>query len=438
MIISLIIFSFSIYWILFRKERSILVQPTLQKLVFFREYLFLTMVPYIYYLYDDRWKSHYIFKQLNSDIYFYYAALFAFTFIVFFLLTYKFLEPALESNFKRIKLNISFVKLRFYLNAFVLIFFVYLLVVTFKYEAGFIGLFKFGVFELEAKRAFLSQGGGFLTLNKIILKSWVPILSYLYLYLFFAKKIYFRRIDKFFLYLSVFMGVAASLWFFEKSVIVFYLFGIAGIYVFSGNLLKKKYTLMFPFVFIFLAAGMYLITYQDKIVDNQYLIDILLHRTFSQSTGSVMAVDYFMQHDYFYFSGVSNLLASINGDAFQSPYGAIIDFYVPESIETSGAMSSFVVGEAFGLFGLIGVLISGVIVGIYYSFFEATKVSNFLSIIFVGLYGLYFSHFYVSSSFYSFVWPVGIVYSIFPFVLLALFSIKKTRVTYENRITCGG
>jgi len=436
MIVSLIIVSFVIYGFLFGRKRSVIVQPTLQKLVFYREYLFLTMIPYVYFLYDDRWHNHYIFSQLSSAIYFYYAALFSFTFIVLFLLTYRFLEPAMESSFSRVKINISYVKLRSYLNALIFIGFVYLVVVTFIYEASFVGVFKFDTLELELKRALLSLGSGFLVFNKLIIKSWIPILSYLYLYLFFKKKIFFRRIDKFYLCLSIFMGVVASLWFFEKAVIVFYLFGIVGIYVFSGNLLKIKYVLILPFVGILLVAGMYLLTYQDKIENTQYLIDILIHRTTSQSTGSVMAIDYFMRHDFFYFSGVSNLLASLNNDVFRSPYGAIIDYYVPESAATSGAMSSFVTGEAFGLFGPIGVLISGVIVGIYYSFFEATKASDFLSIIFVGLYGIYFSHFYVASSFYSFVWPVGILYSILPFFLLALLSTKKSSPTYENCFAC--
>lgn len=440
MIYLLIFISIFFYWVLFRNTQSILVKPTLQKLVFFREYLFLTMIPYLYYIYDDRYQSHYIYSQLDSDIYFKYAAIFAFIFIVFFLLTYKFLEPALSKSISKFNVPLNFSRLKKSLRFLTVFFVLYLVVVTIKNDAGLIGLMKFNLLELESKRAFLTQGSGFLTLNKIILKSWVPILSYLYLYLYWANKFRFNRVDKVFLSLSIISGVMASIWFFEKSVIVFYLFGVAGIYVYSGRLLSKKLTLLFPFAVIFLVALMYTSIYQEKIVDNQYLVDILLHRTFSQSTGSVMAIHYFSNHDYFYFSGVSNLLASISGDTFQSPYGAIIDFYVPETAEYSGAMSSFVVGEAFGLFGLFGVLLSGVIVGIYYSFLEATKHSNFLAVIFVGLYGLFFSHFYVASSFYSFLWPIGFAYSIAPFILLAIFSSInfKWLFNYENPITRRG
>ena len=133
-----------------------------------------------------------------------------------------------------------------------------------------------------------------------------------------------------------------------------------------------------------------------------------------------MAVHYFDSHDFLYLSGISNSLAALVGENFQSPYSLLIDFYVPEYAETSGALSSFAVGEAYALFGLIGVFLSGIIVGLYYSFFEATKHSNFLSVIFVGVYGLFFSHFYVASSFYGFLWPVGLAYQTIPFFIIAI------------------
>lgn len=426
MIVALLVLSFLLYWALFRKEKSFLVKPTLPSLVFYREYILLTMLPYVYYLNDNRWVKHYIFQNLDSNIYFYYASLFAFLFIVLFMLTYKLFQPSLESTFKRIRVQISFVKLKFFLNFLVLISFFYLMVVTFKYEAAYIGLYKFNTTELIDHRAYLSQGGGWLTLNKIAIKSWIPSINYLLFYLLFSKKVHFNQLDKFILFLSFFSGITASLWFFEKSVITFYFFGILGVYIYSGNILKKKVAIQMFIFSILLLGSMYILTYQSKIANFQYLYDIIIHRVASQSSGSVMAIHYFMSHDYLYLSGISNLLASINGSEFQSVYALIIDHYVPADKENSGAMSSFVTGDAFGLFGFIGVLISGIIVGIYYAFFEATKASDFFSVIFVGIYGIYFSHFIVASSFYSFLWPVGILFDIFPFIFIALFSIRQT------------
>lgn len=423
-IIVLIIISYVYYFALFFKNKSILVQPTLHKVVFYREYLLLTMIPYLYYLKDGKWRSHYIFTKLDSDIYFYYASIYAFTFILIFLTTIKILKPSLETTFRKIKINISLYRCRLLINTTVVLFFIYLIIVTIYFEASFIGLLKFSIVEFETKRALFTQGGGFFTFNKIIIKSWIPMLSYLYIYMYFSFKFSFNKIDRLFLIISFFMGITSSLWFFEKSVIVFYFIGIVGVYVYSGGLLNRKYSLLFPVILVGLVSLMYIIIYQDNIVDVKYLSDILLHRTFTQSTGSVMAIKYFSENEFFYLSGISNSLASLTGDEFRTPYSALIDYYVPETSKTSGALSSFVTGEAYGLFGIIGVILSGVIVGIYYSFFEATKASNFLSIVFVGLYGLYFSHFYVASSFYSFLWPIGMIYNIFPFLTIALLSYK--------------
>lgn len=428
MIFSLIAASFLLYWVLYRNTDSVFIRPTLQKLVFFREYLFLTMMPYLYYLSDNRYQKHYIFGVLDSSEYFYTAAIFAFIFIVFFLLTYYIFEPVFRASLRSINPQVSYGKLLFYLKSITLIMTVYFAAVSFKYNAGVFGLFKFSTIELEIMRAYLGGSGGFLLFNKIVIKSWIPMLSYVYFYLFFSKVVRFRIGDKFVLAVSALLGLLASVWFFEKSVVVFYLFGIVGVYVFSGGSLSKKFTVFMPLVFISFVGFMYIIIYQDKIVDSQYLLDILLHRAMSQSTGSVMAVHYFADHDFLYFSGISNFLASLSGDTFQSPYGVIIDYYVPASADTSGAMSSFVTGEAYGLFGFFGVLISGVIIGLYYSFFEAVKVSSFLSIVFIGIYGLYFSHFYISSSFYSFLWPVGLVYQIVPFLLIAILVTRFKKV----------
>ena len=434
MIVSFVLVSIVVYWLLFRNTESVLIRPTLQKLVFWREYLLLTMLPYLYYLYGDKYQAHYVFRNLDSNKYFFIAAFSAFVFILFFLLTYKIMEPAFRGSLKTINWKINYANLFFLLKLLSLFCAIYLLIVTIVYQAGIVGLLKYSQSELTVLRATLGQGGGFLSFNKIVIKSWIPMISYLYLYLYFSKKTLFRASDRFFMKVSVLLGIGASIWYFEKSVIFFYLFGIVGVYVFAGGRLKKIFTLLLPLVAIGLVSLMYILTYQEKILDFKWLVDILIHRITSQSTGSVMAFHYFETHDYLYLSGISNILASVSGSTFQSPYAVIIDFYVPESVETSGAMSSFVTGEAYGLFGVLGVLLSGVIVGIYYAFFEAMKVSRVLSITLVGIYGLYFSHFHIASSFYGFLWPVGLVYQALPFFVLVFFSTMfRSDVSSKNR-----
>lgn len=255
------------------------------------------------------------------------------------------------------------------------------------------------------------------------------MLSYLFFYLYVNKGYLFTRANKVMMFLSIITGVFASVFFLEKAVLFFYLFGFLGVYVYAGGRLKKHY-LSITFLLALVAIGiMYKLTYGDRIIDFSYLKDIIIHRTATQSVGSVMAFDYFSIHEFKGMSGVSNSWANIANKTFSSPYSDIIKYYVPETADTSGAMSSFVTGEAYGLFGLMGVLISGFVVAFYFAFFEASKRSSVLSILFVGVYGIYFSHPIVASSFYSFVWPVGLLYSIIPFIFLLTFCIRYNKDT---------
>ncbi|MGG4605775.1 hypothetical protein ACLPHM_13355 [Paenalcaligenes sp. Me131] len=264
------------------------------------------------------------------------------------------------------------------------------------------------------------------------MKSWIPMLGYLFFFLYLSHHNLFKFFHKFAFSVTLLAGILASIFFLEKAVIFFYFLGFLGIYIYSGRRLKKYLLPAFFILSIAIVSTMYLITYGDRIIDYYYLRDILIHRINTQSVGSVMAYHYFNLHDIKGMSGVSSLWAEIFGEKFSSPYSDLIKYYVPESADTSGSLSSFVTGEAYGLFGLFGILLSGILVSIFYSFFESTKKSPVLSIIFVGVYGLYFSHDYVASSFFGFVWPIGLAYNIFPFFIILLLSINIKRLKNEK------
>lgn len=431
MIFIFILMSMVVYFVLFINNKSFLIQPKLNQMVLYRDYLLFTMFPYAYYFYNDRYKEHYILKKIDSPQFIVEATYSAFIFIIFFMFTYRFFEPLFRGSLRKIKkVAISDRKILFFLKSFVILLSIFFLFVSVKYNAGILGIISMSLTELNEQRAFLSQGSGLLILNKIVIKSWIPMLSYVYSYLWFTSKSSFRFSDRVGLIGSIILGLLASVYFFEKSSIFFYSLGIVGVYVYSGGFLKRKFTLFIPVFAVFLVSIMYILIYQDRIVNNKYLIDIVIHRITSQSVGSVMAFHYFKFHDYFYLSGISNFLASLQNEGFQSVYSAIIDYYIPETAEISGAMSSFATGDAYGLFGYLGVLMSGFIVGVYYSFFEAMKVSRFMSISFIGIYGLFFGYAYVATSFYSLLWPVGIVYSSAPFVLIALLSMNYRSLFY--------
>lgn len=418
-IISLTAASLFLYQIFFYRRRSILQEPSLRGLVFYRDYLLLTMLPYLYYFVGDRYKDHYILSALGNREYFEFAAINAFIFIMGFLMVYRLLELPLRSSIKKIKISYNVKILLVLLNIFFISSFLFFLYISYVYKAGIVALLQnLTPVEINMKRAQLSGLG----LEKILIKSWLPACSYLYLYLYLKKKYIFDLMDRILLILSIATGVLASVWFLEKAVLFFYVFGLVGVWVYCGRRINKmQWVMIFVLAFVVIGA-MYIVTYGDRVVNFDYLSSIILHRLTTQSVGSVMSVHYFENHNNFYLTGVSNLLASLSGSEFRSVYSFLMDYYLPELGETSGSLSSFAAGDAYGLFGLLGVVLGGGLVGVYYAFFDATRESEFLAIIFVGLYGIYFSHFYIASSFYQFLWPVGMVLSIAPFALMSMFS----------------
>jgi len=250
--------------------------------------------------------------------------------------------------------------------------------------------------------------------------------SYLLYYLYLKEYLY-KQFQIIIMKIMIVFSLFAAVWYFEKSVIVFYFLGLLGVYLYAGYTMNKKMVILLPIVVISLVAGMYLLVYQDRIVDNKYLIDILLHRSTGQADGSIVAVDYFTTHDSFGLAGISHILADVVGRKFETPYGFLIDYYDPSTADTSGAISSFLVGEAFGLFGYAGIFISGIVVAFYYAFLEASKYSQFTAIVFVPMYAMYFAHPYVAATFYIFVWPVNMVIMLLPFIIMAVLSHQKRK-----------
>lgn len=424
-ILIFLFFSFLVYYTAFRKCDSVFELPSLGQITFFRDYLLLTIIPYIFYYYNDNYNNHYILSQLTSKDIIIHATIHAFVFISFFLFTYKFLSGLFRSINEKIQIIVYEKKLLFYLKLIATILIIYFIISSFQNKAGIVGIFTFDIFEIAHKRAEITQSASFLTrLNKIVIRCWIPMFSYLFFYFYLKNKYLFKKTDKIILVSFLSTSVLASIYSFEKSSIFINVLGFIAVAIYAGNRLKKRFLLFIPFAGIALVSVMYFLTYKEKIVDSAYLINIIIHRIMTQCAGSIMAIDYFSVHEKLGFSGVSRMWASAMSSNFESVYGLLIDYYVPESIDISGALSSFATGDAFGLFGYFGIPFSGIIIGIYYSFLESTKFTKFLSYIFIGVYGYYFSHSIVASSFYSFIWPTGFILNLLPFLIIVLLSSK--------------
>lgn len=419
-LIVIILFSLFFYSFTTYGSESVLVNPTIEKMSFYRDYLFLTILPYIYYVNDNKYQDHYILNHLDSNAYFVYAGINASVFMMLFLLVYRVISPPMARSFSKMTGTFSIYTYTYLLMTLLPIFVAYFIYISIQYKAGVWGLINGNMAEINEGRHILSRGTGILALNKIFVQSWIPILAYTLFYINLKYKI-----SRLMVLFSFVLGCLASVYFFEKSTLFFFLLGYVAVYLYAGNKISVATIAVTFLIAIAVVSLMYVVTYGDRISGIDYLLEIIIHRTATQSVGSVMALHYFYSHDYFYFSGVSNLLASITGGSFQSVYSALIAYYDPENADISGALSSFAAGDAYGLFGYLGIILGGIVVGVFYAFLESSKYSKNLSLLFVGVYGVYYSHFYIASSFYGFLWPIGLLYDMAPFLLI--FVVSKIR-----------
>ena len=395
-------------------KRNFVLQPTLGQVTLLRDVIFLTLLPYIYYLSADNWLKHYIFVKLPNSSYFITSSIFVLIFVINFVLIYILTRTFFKRLFTNRKLATSSSKLRANCNILIFVQIIYYLIFSILTHSGVWNVFLKDTFELQFLRFQLTQGGGAYIINKIIMKTWLPPLILFRYYLELRQ----QKFSKNYIFVLLLLGFVVSFAFFEKSGLFIFLMGIVAAYIAAGNKLSLLVLFIFSlFGFSLIATAYYLID-QDRIIDSDYLLTLLVHRVTSQSTGSVMSLHYFENHHYFGMAGISNIWAKLAGTNFQSVYGAIIDYYIPETAEISGAMSSFVTGDAYGLFGIYGVVISGCIVGLYYGFIDASLYNRDIFTIVFPIYITFFSYTVVAGAFYSFLWPIGYITQIIPFLLL--------------------
>lgn len=422
MILTLLILSFFLF-ALFRTRGNILKNPSLLDLAFIRDYVLLAMVPYYMFYSNNTYKYHYILRAITDANVIQIAAFRATLFIVVFVLFYKFFNVSIFN--KRVEKRYHFKVASYYklLKAFSVLLTIYVVASTYIFKAGIFGLLLNDAFGLDIRRAILSQSGGFLAFNKIVIKFWVPIIGYTWYYLFRINKS--DRSLKVWFRIYLILSINSAIFFFEKSGIVALFFGYLAVYLMTGGRLKVRTVLML------IAGGlgsiilMYIVVYQSRIVDNDYLYNIIFARTLTQSVGSIMSVEYFSTHDVVGVAGISDMWASLVGEDFQSPYGMLIDYYVPETKQTSGSLSSFAAGEAYGLFGYFGVVFGGALTALYYSFFSFTARNRSLAFFGIGNYAIFFGNIYLASGFYSFMWPVGLIFNNIPLILIWLLCQRK-------------
>jgi hypothetical protein len=398
----------------------------LLNIVFYRDFLIFTVVSSLYWLSYDRFNNHYVMQVLSKE-HIYYALMSSTIFMFLFYLSIYPWKLALNGVANKM-LKINIYNYIFLLKIWTWIIFL-LLFINYKLDAPpFAGLFQdLSAIELAVLRHEGSQNAVF----KILRHSWIPCTFYCWAYIYHSRKKY--KIEKkllaklrFYVGFSLLLGVIASIWAIQKSLVASFLLGWLGIYLLASNKKLNLKLLSLPvLVFVITIFSFYYFLAND-VQNLDSIFEVIVNRFFAQAAG--VAYAFFAFPDIFefkYISGISNFLASVTGEKFSSPYADLINHADPVHAEISGAMSSFVAGEAYGLFGWFGVFLGPFFVAFWYALFAVGSENNNTSVMFVGQYGLFFGNAYMASSFYSFLWPVGFAYSMIPFVILCLLSRSK-------------
>ena len=392
-------------------------------MVVYRDFGILTAIGLCYWLLNDDIKnSHYIISGIPNESL--VMALFAsFIFMFFFIVYSSFWSLLLQRVNNRFKSG-NILTYMFFLKIFLFIQFFCVGVMFFKNPPVLINLLSgASAFDVSVLRSEVGSGSSF---YKIVRSSWVPMTSYTLYYFYLGDK---NNINtKYFFYLSCLLAVICALWSGAKSPIATLLLGYLGVYFAQNykNYLKSQTILFFAFFSLTLILLMYAVTTLNTdatILDN---LQVAERRFFGQAGGVAYAFYMYPNFiDFKYFNGVSNFLASITGGQFTSVYGDLIDIAAPEFSDISGAMSSFAAGDAYGLFGWYGIFFGPLFASFFYSLFYYLGAQGNIKHVFVGIYAIYFGNAYLASSFYSFIWPVGIFLSVFPFVFIYILSLKR-------------
>lgn len=291
-----------------------------------------------------------------------------------------------------------------------LIFVVVVLLLVFSENAPIKSLFTgdFSNIALAILRSDASHGSGIIENVKTeLIKNFLPLLFPIGIALFFE-----RLITVLPLIVSGIVSLISLMWFVEKASVVYFALSIVCVvFMYRPKLLRiSAQTVIFSAVTICFLLLMFFFVY-SKQVDSEgygYLIDIFEHRFSTQSVGYILSLLYFPDDLRFRgLAGISNILARISGEEFQSVYACLIDYIEPEFASISGSMSSFSGGDAWGLFGYSGLIMAPLICGIYYGAANSAFYSSRMRVL---LFPLTITLFYkpiLASSFFGFLFPVG-------------------------------
>lgn len=166
----------------------------------------------------------------------------------------------------------------------------------------------------------------------------------------------------------------------SKAPIVFFILGFLFLNVLINGGIKKKTLFFFGVASLALIVSAYVIV--ARLVDFKIVFNAIGGRIiFGQAAGTFFSFEYFPStHDFIGFSSISKNLSLVFGtDLSERAARIIMTIFNPSGIEAgkAGVMNSLFIAEAWANWGLFGVIIAPVYLGMFvqiiYMFFLKTK-----------------------------------------------------------------
>lgn len=185
----------------------------------------------------------------------------------------------------------------------------------------------------------------------------------------YSLKLQYREFSRFRIlyWLSLSQAVLGLTLNLEKGPLVIFFFSLLIIRFFHGHRISII-TFMFTLILLMgLLLGIYLVAFgMDRPII--FLVQKIIERILiAQVSGVFMTLSIFpVPHDFILFSGIGILSDAFGGTQSDGSARIVMEHFRPVEVELGllGYMSSFFIAEAYGNFGIIGVLISPFIIGV--------------------------------------------------------------------------
>jgi len=288
-------------------------------------------------------------------------------------------------------------------------------------------------YRIEASRGF----EGNIYIKNILAKMLTPVMAYIF-YSYWRNTRYRKDLVWFLImFVTTFFILTYNI---AKAPFIEFLIGFIFLSVLAKGKVKLRTilscALIAPFLIVLLWIFIMGLDDITKIFSLNY--GPLKRIIFGQITGLFLMLEIFpSSHEFILGRSVSRILSALFGFQYiQGAHRIIMEFVNPAAVKlgTAGVMCTLFVGDAWANFGLIGILISPIYVGILTQLFYLYFLKSKKTPIHLGLFTYLSVHNFVSAGFVSvYIYNAGIFALVLIFVIIAIFA-KVNRKIFQHSV----